>query len=205
MSHAWEMAPTGPAQRIAGALGEAIPVIRTGRLILRGPRVTDFEAYASIFMSERSRFMDGPYDRAGAWDDFTEAVAGWLLRGMGVWTITDSAAGTILGFLFLWQEYGDPEPEIGWALVEEAEGRGFALEAAQAVLPHALEQFGPGGVVSFIDPENHASARLAERLGARRDLAAEDRYRNGCHVWRHGLPGTPGAARRAAPSTEERA
>ena len=188
MTKAWEKPLGGPAAVLVAALAAAVPHLTTERLILRAPRVTDFEAYAAIFMSDRSIYMDGPYDREGAWADFTQAVAGWLLRGIGLWTIERRSDGAVLGFGFFWQEYGDPEPEIGWALIAEAEGQGYATEAAQAMVPHALRQFGPGGFVSYIDPPNHASARIAERLGAQRDPQAEAAYGDGCHIWRHGSP-----------------
>jgi RimJ/RimL family protein N-acetyltransferase len=190
--HPWEAPPKGPAARTAAALAAAVPVIATERLTLRAPRVTDFDAYAAIFMSDRARFMGGPYDREGAWADFTQAVAGWLLRGMGAWTIEARADGAVLGFLFLWQEFGDPEPELDWALIEAAEGKGYALEAARATLPHALALFGPGRLVSYIDEGNTASARLAERLGAVRDPAAELSLGDpALQIWRHGSAAAP--------------
>ncbi len=188
MTLAWEMPLGGPAAATAAALAAQVPQLTTERLALRAPRVTDFDAYAAIFMSDRSVFMDGPYDREGAWADFTQAVAGWLLRGIGLWTMERRADGAVMGFGFFWQEYGDPEPEIGWALTAEAEGQGYATEAAQAMLPLALAQFGPGGVVSYIDPHNAASARIARSLGARRDPVAEAAYGDGCQIWRHASP-----------------
>ncbi len=191
-AHPWEAPLAGPAGETAARLAAAVPLLRTGRLVLRAPRVADFAAYAAIFTSDRAVYMDGPYDREGAWADFTQAVAGWLLRGIGVWTIEHAETGRILGFSFLWQEFGDPEPEIGWALAEGEEGQGFATEAARAILPHALAQFGAGGVVSYIDEGNDASARVAARLGARRDPAAEAALGHAVQVWRH--HGTGGAA-----------
>ena len=86
----------------------------------------------------------------------------------------------------LWQEFGDPEPEIGWVLTLEAEGNGYASEAAAAILPHAMALFGAGGVVSYIDADNHRSARVAEKLGARRDPAAEAALQeDDLHIYRH--------------------
>ena len=190
MTHPWELPLSGPAAAFADAARAAVPVLTTDRLILRAPRLTDFDAYAEIFMSDRAVHMDGPYDREGAWADFTQATAGWMLRGIGVWTMERRSDGAVVGFGFLWQEYGDPEPELGWVLTAEAEGNGYATEAAQAMLPHALAQFGPGGVVSYIDAANSASVRIAERLGAHRDPVAERGIGDpGLTVWRHGEAG----------------
>ena len=189
MTDLWHAPTSGPALAVLSAVQAAVPVITTDRLTLRAPRVADFDAYAAVFVSDRSVFMDGPYDHERAWLDFCQAVASWVLRGVGLYTVTRTDSRAVVGFLFLWQEFGDPEPEIGWVLCAEAEGHGYATEAARAVLPLALAQFGPGGLVSYIDEGNLSSMRVAERLGARRDIAAEARHAMGCQIWRHGIGG----------------
>lgn len=163
-----------------------VPVLETERLTLRAPVLADWPAYQAVFTSDRAVHLDGPYDEAGAWSDFCEAVAGWVLRGAGMWTITAKGDTDALGWLYLWQQKGDPEPEIGWVLTEAAEGKGFAHEAARAVLPLAVARFGKGGFVSYIAEGNAPSARLAMRLGAVRDTAAEAAYGEpGLHIYRH--------------------
>lgn len=185
----WHAPTAGPALAVLSAVHAAVPVVTTARLTLRAPRVEDFDAYAAIFTSDRAVFMDGPYDRERAWLDFCQAIASWVLRGVGLYTMTRTDSATVVGFVFLWQEFGDPEPEIGWVLTEDAEGNGYATEAAQAVLPMMLAQFGAGGLVSYIDDGNAASARVAARLGGRRDHAAEAHHAMGCQIWRYGSEG----------------
>jgi RimJ/RimL family protein N-acetyltransferase len=187
ITHPWETPPTGAAAATASAVASGIPVIETERLRLRAPRVADFDTYAAIFTSDRARHIGGPYSREEAWGDFTQATALWTLRGIGMWSIEARADGTLLGFAYLWQEYGDPEPEMGWMLTAAAEGQGYATEAARAMLPLALRLFGPGGVVSYIDATNAPSLRVAGKLGARRDPAAEHGLGDpDLTVWRHG-------------------
>lgn len=173
MTQAWLRSPTGPALAIAEAMAAAVPAIETARLRLRAPSLSDWPAYEVVFTSDRARFMGGPFSTEDAFGDFAQGVAGWMLRGAGMWTITAKGRDEAIGWLYLWQEWGDPEPEIGWVLVEAAEGKGFAEEAARAVLPLATRLYGSGGFVSYVDEGNAASARLAEKLGARRDPAAE--------------------------------
>jgi RimJ/RimL family protein N-acetyltransferase len=183
--------PSGPA--IAAALAAAVPVVRTPRLRLRAPLLADFPAYAAVFTSERSRFMGGPFTEDAAFADFCQGVAGWMLRGAGMWTVTLEGQDAPLGWIYLWIEHGDPEPELGWVLTEAAEGRGYAREAAAAVLPLGIEIFGPGGFVSYIDAANDRSARIARALGARRDPAAEAAMaamgETDLQVWRHASGG----------------
>lgn len=165
--------PSGAAAALTDAMAALVPVIVTERLRLRAPRLQDYPAYQAVFLSDRAVHMGGPFTAEAAFCDFAQAVAGWMLRGAGAWTITTHDDDAPLGWVFLWYEFGDPEPEIGWVLVPEAEGHGYATEAARAVLPRAMAQFGSGRVVSYIDAANTRSARIAEALGARRDLAAE--------------------------------
>lgn len=195
MTVAWLQPPQGRAAAIAAALADAVPAIATPRLRLRAPVLADFPAYAEVFCSDRAAFMGGPFTEDQAFVDFCQGVAGWLLRGAGMWTITRAAEDAAIGWIYLWQEQGDPETELGWVLTQAAEGRGFATEAARAVLPHAVALYGPGGFVSYIDAGNHRSARLALALGATRDPAAEARMaelgETSLHVYRHSGTGEP--------------
>ncbi len=195
MTEAWLVPPTGAAAAIAAAVTAVVPVIETARLRLRGPKLADYAAYAGVFGSDRSRFMGGPFTADAAFADFCQGVAGWMLRGAGMWTMTARDADAPLGWIYLWTEMGDAEPELGWVLVPEAEGQGFASEAARAVLPHALHLYGASGFVSYIDAENDRSARLAVALGAVRDAAAEAavaaKGEMNLHVYRHSGKGVP--------------
>lgn len=182
----WALPPTGKAADLMTGFVALVPVVTTERLILRAPKLADWPAYAAVFTSDRVQFIDGPFSEAEAWADFCEGIAGWMLRGAGIWTITAKGADAALGWLYLWQEKGDPEPEMGWVLTEEAEGKGFAYEAARAVLPHAMALYGKGGFVSYIDAGNAPSARLAVKLGAKRDPKAEAAYGEAdLHIYRH--------------------
>jgi RimJ/RimL family protein N-acetyltransferase len=192
MTEAWLHAPTGKAAAIAAAVAAAVPVIETARLRLRAPVIGDYAAYRDVFRSDRSRFIGGPFSEDDAFTDFCQGIAGWMLRGAGMWTLTLRGDDAPLGWMYLWQEMGDPEPEIGWILTEAAEGHGYAQEAALAVLPHAVDLFGAGGFVSYIDAGNAASVRLAMKLGAVRDLAAEvARGEPDLLIYRHSGKGVP--------------
>lgn len=186
MTHPWEQAPTGPSADLTDRLAALLPLIETERLVLRAPRIGDFEAYAGIYMSPRW-FGHGTEDREEAWLDFCQMVAGWLLRGTGVLSVERRTDGELLGFIPLNHEFGDPDLELGWMLTEAAEGQGCATEAARAVRDFAGRQ-GLRDLVSYIAPDNARSAAVAERLGARRDRAAEAAYGEPILVYRHPGP-----------------
>ncbi len=164
-----------------------IPVIETERLRLRGPQVTDFDAYAAVFASERSRFIGGPKSRRGAWDEFAGGCAAWLLRGFGFWSVDTLEKGELVGWVGIVYPDRYEEPELGWVLVEAFEGRRYAQEAAIAARAYAGTHFGLERLVSFISVGNTRSIRLAERLGTHREETRgtpEDRF----HVYRHPGP-----------------
>ena len=59
------------------------------------------------------------------------------------------------------------EPELGYSLARSDWGRGYATEAARACLDAALTHLTDARVVALVDAENHASLRVAERIGMR--------------------------------------
>lgn len=181
-----EVPPTGLSAAFAAELQAQLPRLDTERLILRAPGISDFAAYREIVMSERAAFMvDEPMDREDAWLDFAQCVAGWLLRGHGLWTISARDGGEVLGFVVICMEFGDREPELGWFVTEAAEGQGFAYEAAKAARAYGIGPLGLASLVSYVDLGNARSIRLAERLGARRDAAAEAEFEEPILVYRH--------------------
>jgi RimJ/RimL family protein N-acetyltransferase len=163
----------------ATALCATIPALRTERLTLRAPRLDDFAAYAAIVCTDRGVHIGGPFTKEEAWDDFCRMTVNWLLRGHGNW-IMETRAGERVGFVSIGFEPGDAEPELGWFLTVDAEGHGYATEAAIAVRNHAFSVLGMERLVSYIDPQNPASRRVAERLGARLEGELD-----GSQVWLH--------------------
>ncbi|MDX8351639.1 GNAT family N-acetyltransferase [Cognatiyoonia sp. IB215182] len=162
----WLTPPTGEAAALSMRFAELAPVVQTERLTLRLPRISDWDVLEPIWTTERAVHIGGPMSAEDAWLDFNQLVAGWVLRGHGALTICDKA-GAVLGLVLLGHEFGDPQPELGWLLTEEAEGRGFATEAAKALLPMCRAVYGDG-FASYITDGNDASVRVATKLGARK-------------------------------------
>ncbi len=163
------------------------PTLSTDRLTLRPQRVEDFEPFAATLATDRSRWMGGPCSRREAWLWFAADSGSWSLNDTGGWTVERRTDGTVLGQVGVNKPDFFPEIELGWMLHDGFEGNGYALEAAQAARDWA---FGPrdlSTLVSYIDPDNAASIRLAQRLGAVRDGAAE-RPDAGDLVYRHPHP-----------------
>ena len=177
-------APTGAAARAAAMHRTSVPVIETARLRLRAPTLDDLPGWTQVFLEAFADEDDSP-DRA--WTEFSYYTAGWMLHGHGLWAV-DLKDGTLAGFVMVALEWDDWEPELGWMMLPDHRGRGYASEAAAAARDYGhtlLPTF-----VSYIDPANTASSRVAARLGAMRDADMEARIAatdgETIEVWRHG-------------------
>lgn len=186
-----ETPPTGSCADLAARFQALVPVLETERLVLRAPRIEDFQPFADTVLSDRGHFFGHPQNRGDAWYEFIQLNVTWMLRGHGAWAVTDRATGTLYGFVHIGAEPGDMEAELGYVMTEEAEGKGIAFEACKAARGYAFGTLGFKTLVSCIDPANTRSAALAKRLGATRDPSAEAMFDDGPnHIYRHPKPGT---------------
>ena len=161
-----------------------IPILTTERLKLRVPVIGDFEAYAALMGSPRSRGMGGPLDRRAAWGIFCHDVALWALFGHGTLMIDLKATGACIGQVGINAGPLFPEKELGWLLYDGHEGYGYVTEAARALKDWAFGTLGLATLVSYVDPANARSRAVAERLGAVLDPDAP-RQDPGDLVFRH--------------------
>jgi RimJ/RimL family protein N-acetyltransferase len=161
-----------------------IPTLVTPRFNLRAMRFEDWPAYRQLMASERARFMGGPFSDTLAWGMFCSDHAQWDLLGCGALMIDDQTTGACIGQVGINAGPLFPEWELGWFIYPEFEGRGYALEAAKALLHWAKEVRRLPSLVSYVDPENQRSANLATRLGAVLDRTAA-RPAPGDLVYRH--------------------
>lgn len=155
------------------SVADHIPVLETERLRLRAQTRADWPAYEALVKSERAKYMgNGPKDDVGAWSAFASELASWLLDDMGYWTAALKDSDEAVAFVGVMKPSIFPEVELGWMTTADGEGKGFAFEAANAVLDWAFLTRDMPTLVSYIDENNARSIALAERLGAVRDDAA---------------------------------
>jgi len=148
---------------------ENIPTLQTARLILRVAQFGDWPEHEKLMTSDRAVHMGGPFSRAYSWGVFCHGIAQWHLFGFGSLSIEKRDTSQYLGQIEI--NFGPlfPEPELGWQLVEVAEGMGYAFEAAKAMRRWAFEVRKLPTLVSYVGPANTRSQRLANRLGAKID------------------------------------
>ena len=148
------------------------PVLETPRLILRAPTQADFPEFAKLMMSDRAKYMGGPFNEWGAWGMLCHDMVGWSLFGHGGLMIDRREDGICVGQVSI--NYGPlfPERELGWMLYDGFEGMGYATEAADAYRNWAFATLKLDTLVSYMDPANGASAAVAERLRGQLDPTA---------------------------------
>jgi len=147
-----------------------IPTLETERLILRAPRADDYDLFAAFMATDRAAHVGGPStDWAHLRRMFAHIAGLWVLRGFGPFMLDSKETGALQGMVALWEPIGWPEPELGWSIwAAQAEGKGFAYEAALKARSYMASEHGIDGIVSYIAPGNDRSIALAERLGAHR-------------------------------------
>jgi len=150
-----------------------IPVLETKRLILRGPAPMDYPGFKATFASYRSRFLGGPLNPYETWMLYAAEIGHWEIRGYGMWMVYLKDTNETVGMAGGWCPEQWPEREIAWIIWPEKSGHGFALEATDRVRSYLYDELGWDTAVSYLDPKNLDSIRLAERLGAKRDHDAQ--------------------------------
>ena len=149
--------------------------IETERLCLRSWRRSDVERYDQACNTPAvTRWLGGVQTRRELTGDvayFTEAEAA---QGFTFWVVERIKDSAFLGFCGLLRitdadcpAYG--ELEIGWRIREDAWRRGYAFEAARAVLDYAFVQPGIKMVVSRAAVGNEPSRGLMRKLKMRND------------------------------------
>ena len=95
----------------------------------------------------------------------------WNLLGFGYWALEEKSTGRYIGDIGFADYKRDIQPsiegmpELGWALISEAHGKGYATEGLRAAVAWGDEHFGAVRTACIIHVDNSKSFRVAEKLG----------------------------------------
>ncbi|HEY1723876.1 MAG TPA: GNAT family N-acetyltransferase [Steroidobacteraceae bacterium] len=143
------------------------PQLHTARLTLRPLLLEDFGPWAEMMSdSDAARFIGGVQARAVSWRGFMTMAGAWQLQGFAMFSVIERASGRWIGRLGPWYPEGWPGTEIGWAIVRDCWGRGYATEGAAASMDWAFEVLGWNEAIHSIAPDNIASQVVARKLGS---------------------------------------
>lgn len=89
--------------------------------------------------------------------------------GFGLYVTERRTDGVPMGMCGLIKRDGLDDVDIGFAFLPAYRGRGYAFEAAAAVMEYGRNIVGLTRIVAITSPDNESSARLLEKLGLRFD------------------------------------
>lgn len=143
-------------------------IMETERLILRELTVADAEFIMALVntpewlanvgdrnvhnLADAERYLQGPIN----------SYAG---HGFGLWAVTLKSDNTPIGLCGLIKRDELEDVDIGYAFFKEYTGKGYALEAAKAVVDKGRSDFGLNRIVAITIPENTRSGSLLLKLG----------------------------------------
>lgn len=144
------------------------PILETDRLFLREMTMEDFDAlYAVLADDEIMKHYPYSFDSA--------RVKGWIERnqkryhadGFGLWAVCLKSTGEMIGDcgLTLQPIDGRMLPEIGYHIRRDCQHRGYAKEAAAAVMDWAFTHAAYDALYSYCKYTNIPSYRTAEAIG----------------------------------------
>jgi RimJ/RimL family protein N-acetyltransferase len=148
------------------------PTLTTPRLTLRSWRVDDAPAALEIYgNSDVARWLSPAMDRVTELDAMRQILRDWIAQDVhatlpaGRWAIERRSDGRIVGGVVLLPlpPRGD-DLEIGWQLIPEVWGNGYATEANHGVAGWAFTQ-GLDEVFAVVRPGNTRAAAVAVRNG----------------------------------------
>ena len=177
------------------------PTLRTDRLELLPLDVSDAAEMAGVLADPSVyRFIGGaPPSLVDLRERFGRFAAGRSADGRQLWhnwVVRLSADGTAIGTVQATVDVAQPNAEIAWVIGVPWQGRGYASEAATALVAWlAGERI--RSVIAHVHPDHAASAAVARRAG----LLPTDELEDGERIWRWVAPGS-GSARLRQLATE---
>jgi RimJ/RimL family protein N-acetyltransferase len=146
-------------------------MIGTERLLIRPWSLDEVDRLFDLYRRrEVTRwFAPAPMrDRAEAVERIERNLAGLAADPrFGSWAVVERDSGVPAGTVVLKRlPKGDGEIEIGWHLHPDRWGRGYASEAARALLARGFAD-GLQEVWAVTDPANHRSMAVCRRIGLR--------------------------------------
>ena len=146
--------------------------LETERLLLR-PFTTDNDAAFILTLLNEPSFLQYIGDKkVRNLDDARQyllngPIASYERNSFGLLCVELKDPLTPIGMCGLLKREELPEPDIGFAFLPDFWNKGYAIEAAAAVMKDARERLKLNRILAIVNPDNYASMKLLERLGLR--------------------------------------
>jgi RimJ/RimL family protein N-acetyltransferase len=140
-------------------------------LVLRGWEARDAPAALAAYGDDQvARWLSPAMDRVRDADAMRVLLEQWVAEDSGLlvpagrWAIERREDGQVVGGASLLPLPPDEEFEIGWALLPQAWGHGYATESGLALARWAFDQ-GIEQVIALVRPANSRAAAVVRRIG----------------------------------------
>lgn len=143
-------------------------VLLTDRLYLREMSIGDFDALWSVF-SDSDIMKHYPYtfdeNRVKGWIE--KSIERYRIFGFGLWAVGLKNTGELIGDCGLTMQNinGTIKPEIGYHICKDMQRKGYAKEAASAVIKWTFDNTPFRQVFSYMKKTNIPSALTAQSIG----------------------------------------
>ncbi|MEM8510185.1 MAG: GNAT family N-acetyltransferase [Bacteroidota bacterium] len=148
--------------------------LATERLIFRQRTQEDYPEFAAFFSKEETySYVGGVKSPEASWRLMARYIGHYELNGYSFLALAEKHSKTFIGTLGLRNSSPWPEPELGYWLLPQFQGKGFGAEAGLALKQFALDTLQLNSLVSHIASSSTPSKKLAERLGAQFDTTCK--------------------------------
>lgn len=165
-------------------LAVGVQDMRTERLQLARPMSTDSAKVLAILGDPRT-VEHNPSDRLVDRDEAAELVARWVRHweehGFGYWCVREVGSDCVIGYAGVKRMlmHGCPVLNLVYRFVPEVWGRGFATEAAAAILSRVVDEMPGETIVARVRPDNRSSQNVALKAGLQRDATMDSQGEDG--------------------------
>lgn len=146
--------------------------LETARLKLRQWEEEDFPLFAKLNADKNvMRYFPSTLTEKKSYEMAEKIQTLINKNGWGFWAVEEKKTRTFIGYVGLHQPSSElpftPCVEIGWRLVKEHWGKGYATEAAREALKFGFDTLELEEILSFTSTINEPSRAVMERLGMR--------------------------------------
>ncbi len=147
-------------------------IAETDRLLIRESVMEDFDAIYDIY--QEPGMTDYMVGISGTKEEEKEFLKSYIRTmyaffGYGLWTVIEKKSGAIIGRVGLENATYEEEPvmELGYMISRAFQKKGYAIEAAEAVINYGMDAVGAEEIYVFIDEKNQSSLHLIGKTGAK--------------------------------------
>lgn len=155
--------------------------IKTKRLWIRTFEVTDWKAVYTYTSNHdvMAYIPEGPFTEEDA-KEFVHKNSGVHAEAFPVLLLEENI---LIGHMVFHRYFGEHTYEIGWVFNPAYHKRGYASEAAQAILDFGFGEMKVHRIIATCQPQNTPSYRVMEKIGMRREGYFKQCIPNGNDWW----------------------